>query len=71
MTSLETTLTQQFSYSKCSEEISIDKLLTALGTVLLTSGTGGILEGSSLFALFFFSVNKRIQAEQCKVLAQC
>jgi hypothetical protein len=38
---------------------------------LLTSGTGGILEGSSLFALFFFSVNKRIQAEQCKVLAQC
>jgi hypothetical protein len=33
-------------------------LLTALGTVLLTSEALGVFEGSSLFAQFFFSVNK-------------
>jgi hypothetical protein len=33
-------------------------LLTALGTVLLTSEAPGVFEGSSLFAQFFFSANK-------------
>jgi hypothetical protein len=46
-------------------------LLTALGTVLLTSGTVVIFEGSSLFARFFFSVNNESHVKYCNVTIQC
>jgi len=45
-------------------------LLTALGTVLLTSEALGVFEGSSLLAQFFFSVNKCQQFQQCEEPAQ-
>jgi hypothetical protein len=45
-------------------------LLTALGTVLLTSEALGVFEGSSLLAQFFFSVNKRQKFKQCEEPAQ-
>jgi hypothetical protein len=45
-------------------------LLTVLGTVLLTSEALGVFEGSSLFAQFFFSVNKCQKVKQCEVSAQ-
>lgn len=40
-------------------------LLTALGTVLLTSEALGVFEGSSLLAQFFFSANKGQKFKQC------
>jgi hypothetical protein len=45
-------------------------LLTALGTVLLTSEALGVFEGSSLLAQFFFSVNKYQTFKQCEEPAQ-
>jgi hypothetical protein len=45
-------------------------LLTALGTVLLTSEALGVFEGSSLLAQFFFSVNKGKKFKQCEEPAQ-
>jgi hypothetical protein len=45
-------------------------LLTALGTVLLTSEALGVFEGSSLFAQFFFSVNKCQKVQHCELPAQ-
>jgi len=46
-------------------------LLTALGTVLLTSEALGVFEGSSLLAQFFFSVNKCQKFKQSEKPAQC
>jgi hypothetical protein len=45
-------------------------LLTALGTVLLTSEALGVFEGSSLLAQFFFSVKKCQKFKQCEEPAQ-
>jgi hypothetical protein len=45
-------------------------LLTALGTVLLTSEALGVFVGSSLLAQFFFSVNKCQKFKQCEEPAQ-
>jgi hypothetical protein len=61
----------QFTYSKSSIKTYVHTiLLTALGTVLLTSEALGIFEGSSLFAQFFFSENKCQKVKQCKIPAQ-